>query len=158
MGSKIVNLFEFMVSISIGGHIQAKQPFLGQVAIMGTLNLPQIKNQCKYAMWGIHLKDLTALIYITYVWALKWLLVAIMAFFGQVTTLYGHLTDHNYKNPHNYVTWGNNPDNLTTQIDIKYLQASKWSMLVMMTIFWPSGHFHGHLTDCKYKNFIEGHQ
>ena len=47
---------------------------------------------------------------------------------------------------------GINPENLKTQIDMSYVQASKFALLAMLANLWPSGHINGHLTDCKYKN------
>jgi hypothetical protein len=43
---------------------------------------------------------------------------------------------------------GINLEDLTNLIDIGYVWASKWSLVAMTAIFWPSGHFTGH----KYKN------
>ena len=45
--------------------------------------------------------------------------------------------------------WVINPETLTTFIDISYVYTSRWSLVA---IFWPSGQFHGHFADCKYKN------
>ena len=69
-----------------------------------------------------------------------------MALFGQVSTLYGHLTD--CKNKNNKKNCHVNPETLTNLIDINYVYTVKWSVVA---IFWPSGHFNGHFADCKYK-------